>query len=123
MYVQNTPECLRDRDDPGTGFVVTGGFAQQLVDGLVSKANEISEQLAPEHEKGRSILGIVKVHKQWPTFSKSSSLSKAAKAAARFASQDGQMPLCLQLSVSSSSTSHVSHLSLANPPSATPQSR
>ena len=28
---------------------------------------------------------MVKVHKQWPTFSKSSSLSKAAKAAARLA--------------------------------------
>ena len=40
----------RHGDDPGTGFVVTGGFAHQLVDGLVSKANEISEQLAPEHE-------------------------------------------------------------------------
>ena len=46
MYVQNTPKCLRHGDDPGTGFWVTGGFAQQLVDGLISKANEISEQLA-----------------------------------------------------------------------------
>ncbi len=50
MYVQNTPKCLRHGDHPGTGFVVTGGFAHQLVDGLVSKAHEISEQLASVHE-------------------------------------------------------------------------
>jgi hypothetical protein len=37
-------------------------------------------------KKGRSILGKVKVHKQCPTFSSSSSLRKAAKAAARLAS-------------------------------------
>jgi hypothetical protein len=36
-------------------------------------------------KKGRSIFDNVKVHKQWPTFSSSSSLRKAAKAAARFA--------------------------------------
>ena len=46
----NTPKCLRHGDDPGTGFWVTGGFAQQLVDGLISKENEISEQLASVHE-------------------------------------------------------------------------
>ncbi|GMR23811.1 MAG: hypothetical protein BMS9Abin37_2283 [Acidobacteriota bacterium] len=50
MYVQNTPKRLRHSDDPGTGFVVAGGFAQQLVDGLLGKANEISEQLASVHE-------------------------------------------------------------------------
>ena len=50
MYVQNTPKCLRHGDDPGTGFWVPGGFAQQLVDGLIRKANEISEQLASVHE-------------------------------------------------------------------------
>ncbi len=50
MYVQNTPKCLRHGDDPRTGFVVTGSFAQQLVDGLIGKAHEISEQLASVHE-------------------------------------------------------------------------
>src|SRR3990172_10509889 len=50
-------------------------------------------------KKGRSILGKVKVHKQWPTSPSSSSLRKAANAAARFASHDGQRPLCLQLNV------------------------
>ena len=52
MYVQNTPKCLRHGDHPGTGFVVTGGLAHQLVDGLTSDANEISEQLASVHEIG-----------------------------------------------------------------------
>ena len=51
MYVQNAPKSLRHGDDPGTGFRVTGGFAQQLADGLISKANEITEQLASVHEK------------------------------------------------------------------------
>ena len=51
MYVQNTPKCLRHGDDPRAGFVVTGGFAHQLVDGLVSKAHESSEQLASVHEE------------------------------------------------------------------------
>jgi len=74
-------------------------------------------------KKGRSIFGKVKVHKQCPTFSSSSSLRKAAKAAARLASHDGQRPLCLQLSVNNCSAPHVSHLSRAKPASATPQSR
>jgi hypothetical protein len=60
-------------------------------------------------KKGRSVLGNVKVHKQCPTFSSSSSLRKAAKAAARFASHDGQIPLCLQLRVNNCSAPHVSH--------------
>ena len=30
--------------------MVTGGFAHQLVDGLITKANEISEELALIHE-------------------------------------------------------------------------
>ncbi len=50
MYVQNTPKCLRHGDHAGTGFVVTGGLAHQLVDGLVSEANEISEELALKHK-------------------------------------------------------------------------
>ena len=33
MCVLNTSKCLRHGDHPGTGFVVTGGFAHQLVDG------------------------------------------------------------------------------------------
>jgi hypothetical protein len=50
MHVQNTPKRLRHGDHPGTGFVVTGGLAHQLVDGLISEANEISEELASVHE-------------------------------------------------------------------------
>ena len=50
MYVHNTPKCLRHGDDAGTGFVVTDGLAHQLMDGLISEANEITEELAPEHE-------------------------------------------------------------------------
>ena len=52
MYVQNTPERLRHSDDSGTGFVVAGGIAQQLVDGLISKANE-----APDSFLDRGGLG------------------------------------------------------------------
>ncbi len=43
-------KCLRYGNHPGTGFVVTGGFAHQLVDGLISEAHELSEQLALVHE-------------------------------------------------------------------------
>jgi hypothetical protein len=48
---------------------------------------------------------------------------KAPNAAARLASQDGQIPLCLQLRVSNLSEPQASHRSLAKPASATPQSR
>ncbi len=52
MCVQDTSKRLRHGDRPGTGFVVIGGLAHQLVDGLVSEANEIAEQLALEHNIG-----------------------------------------------------------------------
>ena len=52
MYVQDTSERLWYGDDTGTGFVIADSLAHQLVDGLVSEANEISEQLALEHKIG-----------------------------------------------------------------------
>jgi hypothetical protein len=107
----------------GASFVVASRFDHQLLDRLISEPRQIAQKLSVTHEKGSKHLGKVNVHKQCPTFSRSSSLRKAAKAAALFASHDGQIPLCLQLSVKSFSAPHVSHLILAKPASSIPQSR
>jgi len=50
MNVQDTAKCLGYGDDAGTGFVIADSIAHHLVDGLISEANEIPEELASEHE-------------------------------------------------------------------------
>ena len=100
MYVQNTPKCLRHGDDPGTGFWVPGGFAQQLVDGLIRKANEISEQLASVHE--------IRTEHFWN--------GESPQAMA-----DVFQKLILEQGGKGGGPLGVSHLSLAKRPSATPR--
>jgi hypothetical protein len=50
MCTDRVAKCLRDGNDAGTGSRVTGDFAHQLLDGLVSKASEISQELSLVHE-------------------------------------------------------------------------
>ena len=95
------PNVCATATTPGRALRVTGGFAQQLVDGLIRKAHEISEQIASVHEiRSEHFWNRESPQAMSDVFQKLILEQVAAKAAARFASHDAQMPLCLQLRVS-----------------------
>ncbi len=52
MLVHNTPKRLWDHNDSGTGVGIADGFGHQLLDGLISKAGQITQKLSLAHEVG-----------------------------------------------------------------------
>jgi hypothetical protein len=52
MGLQERAEGLRDTNDAGSSVFVAGGFAKELLDGLVGETCEIGKQAAVSHEEG-----------------------------------------------------------------------
>src|SRR3990172_7908589 len=50
VWVENTSKCWWDHNDSGTGVRIAGGFEHQLLDGLISKAGQITQKLSLAHE-------------------------------------------------------------------------